>query len=118
MPLDSDAEIGEALQPVTILVKWDDIDEGEKEARYPGFLTGDQHAMYVEDETSYDRLLFVKVIPTDDPDVYLETSCCWCTLGVLGESHDAKTVKNEIEFEDLIVPGLLQELDAHKKSPL
>ncbi|KRE70772.1 hypothetical protein [Paenibacillus sp. Soil750] len=118
--------------PVTILVRYED-EQGEQEISYHGFLTGLEHAMYVENTTPTPHLLFAKVRSTDKANVYLETSLAPCYLGKLDELHDAEDlvkqlsnklhnmtayelmmnvvvhVKSEIEFEKLIIPSLLKE---------
>lgn len=120
--------------PCSKLRSWQKYENeyGMQEARYPGFLTGNHHAMYIENETEYERLLFVNVSPTDDPDVYLDISPGYCVLGYLHESYDPISVikelnsklhsmtayeflmkviihvQYEIEFEDWIIPRLLE----------
>lgn len=115
------------MKPITVLIKYDN-EFGEQEERYAGFLTGNLHAMY--DENDYGRIVFVKVVPTDEPNVYLSVSG-YCSLGYLDESDDPKIiiekltnklhnmtafefmtdviihVKAEIEFEDTIIPNLI-----------
>lgn len=55
------------IQPVTIIVKFHD-GVGEQEERFVGFLTGAEHAMYVEED--YGNLIFVRVVDTPEPNVY------------------------------------------------
>lgn len=114
-------------QAVIILVQYEN-EHGLQEARYPGFLTGNDHAMYVE--TKYKRLMFVSVEPSGDHGEYLETSG-FCSLGEIDASYDSDSlikdlahvlhnmsayefiakviahVRTEIEFEDLIIPHIL-----------
>jgi hypothetical protein len=56
------------ILPVTILVEYDD-EEGLQEERWPGFLTGNSHAMYVDDESG-GTLTFVRVEQTSDPNLF------------------------------------------------
>jgi hypothetical protein len=55
------------IQTVTLLVKFHD-GVGEQEERFVGFLTGAEHAMYVEED--YGNLIFVKIVETLEPNVY------------------------------------------------
>lgn len=112
------------VQAITILVRYND-EQGQKEVRYQGFLTSTANAMYVNE---YKKLLFARVEPTNDPDVYLEVNCPR-ELGSI--SGDAKTtiealtnklqtmtayefmanviihITEQFDFEGLIIPKLI-----------
>lgn len=115
-----------AIQPVTILVRYDD-EQGEQEEHYPGFLTGGLHVMYVEENN---QLLFASVAATKRSQEYWSTSG-YFSLGTLAEDMDGESVIKtlasklhgmsayefitrvlidlgmEIQFEDFIIPKLL-----------
>lgn len=114
-----------ALLPITILCQYEDLGE-QLEERRSGFLTGFNHAMFVEPQ--YDTLMIVKVKPTNDPFVYLTVSPTMELGRVDDASKHAETVeavaeglknmtalefvtkimmnvKQEVHFDGMIVPA-------------
>jgi hypothetical protein len=124
----NDIEDGQTLKPITVILRFTNED-GEQEEIYSGFLTGNSHAMYID---GFDNLIFLKVSPTSDPDVYVD-EYGYCYLGELGESDEPEVVisalveklnsitayqflekvlihvKCEIEFEDWILPRFIHQ---------
>jgi hypothetical protein len=118
---------GQGVTPITVLGRYTN-EQGEQEERYSGFLTGGSHALCLEE---YNSIIFVEVAPTDEPEIYLGEPR-YHSLGQLNESQDPQTiiealanklhsmmayefmakvifhVKDEIDFEQLIIPSLLQ----------
>jgi hypothetical protein len=120
-------ELAVDLLPITVLTQYEDLGE-QLEEYFAGFLTGENHAMYIERTQSCGVLMIVEVEPTNDPSVYLTISP---TLE-LGQVDDllkkAETVeaaarklknmtayefvtkvmsnvKQEVDFENMIVPA-------------
>jgi hypothetical protein len=121
--MNKNESVESTLKAVTILDQYEDLGE-QLEERFSGFLTGSNHAMFVEQK--YGTLMMVEITPTNDPSVYLSASRTM-ELGVTndcsknGETVEAvaKTLNNmtayeflakvlmnvdqEVDFEDMIV---------------
>lgn len=119
----------QTIQPITVLVRYDN-EEGEQEARYPGYHTGGNNAMYVAE---YGNLIFVEIESTEDPAIYLDVSG-WTHLGninnAIGDMEEiiskltsklhnmsgyeflAKVmvhVRDGFDYEGAIIPNLINE---------
>lgn len=116
------------FQNITILVRYDN-EEGQQEARYQGYLTGTESAMYVNE---YNKLMFSQVEPTDDPAAYLEISCARELGSIKNATGDEKTtierlanilnsmtaydflakvlihVQHDLDLDELIIPKLIE----------
>lgn len=110
------------LQAIIVMFQYEDFGE-QIEERHAGFLTGSNHAMYLEGDT----LMIVPVKPTNEPSVYLAGDTM--ELGVVHDPSQSvsiieSTTKNlnnmtayefltkvmlnvsqDVDFEDMIVPA-------------
>lgn len=111
------------VSKITVVYK----EKGYRE-NYTGFLTDPQHAMYVGSQ--YGTLFIGKVKPTNQEGIYINTDESYIVLGEVAQGDEEHTIKTlyqvlkdksaydflidvmmrvpvEIEFDDLIVPGLI-----------
>lgn len=126
------------LKPITVLSRYEVEDDAIEEVRYSGFLTGEYQAMYVDHD--FGGLYFVAVEPTDDPDVYLHYHADIAIIEYDAEDigEDEKIIsalierlhemsgydfmkevvlriKSEVDYEGLIVPGLISTSSEFRK---
>lgn len=118
------------FKAVTVIVWY--TDEGQYQEEYcPGFLTGEDFAMYVEPE--YGEIVFVGVVPSRDPLVFIRRTV-YLPLGRIPDLSEAEAVitdittklnqmtayqfminiivpiRSDVDFGKLLIPGLLSKV--------
>lgn len=116
-------------RPVTVIVPYTD-EEGYQLLYRAGFLTSEHFAMYVETTQRQREIIFTGVMPSRDPEEYINVSR-YLSLGEVAEADAAEVVaaltsrlkqmsaydflsdvvmgiQEDVEFRNLIIPGIIQ----------